>query len=126
MRERHHRDLDANRSGEDFLDAGEQAIFMRVDLVADRDVADYYEACVTAGGKKRDAKAVANWVMGDIAAAANAQGLSVAQTHVPAAHVAELVDLIGDNTISGKIAKDVLALMFGEERDASPREIVEH
>ena len=94
-------------------------------LVADRDVADYYEACVTAGGKKRDAKAVANWVMGDIAAAANAQGLSVAQTHVPAAHVAELVDLIGDNTISGKIAKDVLALMFGEERDASPREIVE-
>ena len=94
-------------------------------LVADRDVADYYEACVTSGGGKRDAKVVANWVMGDIAAAANASGLSVAQTHVPAAHVAELVDLIGENVISGKIAKDVLALMFGEERAASPREIVE-
>ncbi|MCB1535186.1 MAG: Asp-tRNA(Asn)/Glu-tRNA(Gln) amidotransferase subunit GatB [Rhodoblastus sp.] len=94
-------------------------------LVADRDVADYYEACVMHGGKKRDAKVVANWVMGDIAAAANASGLSVAQTHVPAAHVAELVDLIGENVISGKIAKDVLALMFGEERDAGPREIVE-
>ncbi|MCB1539977.1 MAG: Asp-tRNA(Asn)/Glu-tRNA(Gln) amidotransferase subunit GatB, partial [Rhodoblastus sp.] len=94
-------------------------------LVADRDVADYYEACVTQDGKKRDAKVVANWVMGDIAAAANASGLSVAQTHVPAAHVAELVDLIGENVISGKIAKDVLALMFGEERAASPREIVE-
>jgi len=94
-------------------------------LVADRDVADYYEACVTAGGGKRDAKAVANWVMGDLAALANANGLSVAQTHVPPAHVAELVDLIGQSVISGKIAKDVLALMFGEERDASPREIVE-
>ncbi|HMN73428.1 MAG TPA: Asp-tRNA(Asn)/Glu-tRNA(Gln) amidotransferase subunit GatB [Rhodoblastus sp.] len=94
-------------------------------LVADRDVADYYEACVTAGGKTRDAKVVANWVTGDIAALANASGLSVAQTHVPPAHVAELVDLIGENVISGKIAKDVLALMFGEEREAGPRAIVE-
>ncbi len=94
-------------------------------LVADRDVADYYEACVTAGGKTRDGKVVANWVTGDLAAAANAVGLSVAQTHVPAAHVAELVDLLSENVISGKIAKDVLALMFGEERSASPREIVE-
>ncbi len=94
-------------------------------LVGDRDVADYYEACVTAGGARRDAKAVANWVMGDLAALANASGFSVAQTHVPPAHVAELVDLIAENTISGKIAKDMLALMFGEERGASPREIVE-
>jgi len=94
-------------------------------LVADRDVADYYEACVTSGGGKRDAKAVANWVMGDLAALANASGFNVAQTHVPAAHVAELVDLLAENVISGKIAKDVLALMFGEERGASPREIVE-
>ena len=94
-------------------------------LVADREVADYYEACVTAGGKTRDAKVVANWVTGDFAAAANAVGLSVAQTHVPAANVAELVDLLSESVISGKIAKDVLALMFGEERSASPREIVE-
>ncbi len=94
-------------------------------LVADRDVAEYYQACVTAGGKTRDAKVVANWVTGDIAAAANAAGLNVAQTHVPPAHVAELVDLIGEGVISGKIAKDVLALMFGKEREASPRDIVE-
>ena len=70
-------------------------------------------------------QAAANWVMGDLAALANASGFSVAQTHVPPAHVAELVDLIAENTISGKIAKDMLALMFGEERGASPREIVE-
>ncbi len=94
-------------------------------LVSDRDVADYYEACVTAGGAKRDAKAVANWVMGDLAALANASGLSVAQTHVTPQRVAELVDLIGEGVISGKIAKDVLALMFADERDAGPRDIVE-
>ena len=80
---------------------------------------------MTAGDKTRGGKVVANWVTGDLAAAANAAGLSVAQTHVPAAHVAELVDLLSENVISGKIAKDVLALMFGEERSASPREIVE-
>ena len=94
-------------------------------LVADREVADFYEACVKAGGAKRDAKAVANWVMGDFAALANAAGQSVAQTHVPAERVASLVDLIAEGVISGKIAKDVLALMFGDERDADPRDIVE-
>ncbi len=93
-------------------------------LVADRETADYYEACVLAGGARRDAKAVANWVTGDLAAAANAAGASVAQVLTPA-QVASLVDLIGDGTISGKIAKDVLALMLDEERDADPRDIVE-
>ena len=93
-------------------------------LVADKDTADYYEACVLSGGVARDAKAVANWVTGDIAAAANAAGQAVAQVLKPA-QVAGLVDLISDGTISGKLAKDVLALMLSEERDADPRDIVE-
>src|SRR6188472_635233 len=45
-------------------------------LVADRDTADYYEQAVRGDGKKRDAKAVANWVLGDVAAFANTSGLS--------------------------------------------------
>ncbi|MFO1116888.1 MAG: Asp-tRNA(Asn)/Glu-tRNA(Gln) amidotransferase subunit GatB [Beijerinckiaceae bacterium] len=94
-------------------------------LVAERETADFYEACVRAGGTKRDAKVVANWVMGDFAAAANAAGLDIAETHVKPEAIASLVDLIGDRTISGKIAKDVLALMFGEEKGADPRDIVE-
>lgn len=93
-------------------------------LVADRETADYYEACVLHAGAARDAKAVANWVTGDLAAAANAAGQNVAQVLAPA-QVAGLVDLISDGTISGKIAKDVLALMLGEERGADPRDIVE-
>ncbi|MDE2362242.1 MAG: Asp-tRNA(Asn)/Glu-tRNA(Gln) amidotransferase subunit GatB [Hyphomicrobiales bacterium] len=94
-------------------------------LVGERETADFYEACVRAGGKARDAKVVANWVMGDFAALANAAGLGVAETHVPPSRIASLVDLIGEGVISGKIAKDVLALMFSEERDADPRDIVE-
>jgi aspartyl-tRNA(Asn)/glutamyl-tRNA(Gln) amidotransferase subunit B len=94
-------------------------------LVADKEAADFYEDCVRAGGRKRDAKAVANWVMGDVAALANAAGLGVAQTHLRPSQIAGLVDLIADGVISGKIAKDVLALMFADERDAEPSDIVE-
>ena len=94
-------------------------------LVADKETADFYETCVAFGGGRRDAKAVANWINGDIAAFANAQGLPVHQTHLTPAQIAGLVDLIGDGTISGKIAKDVLAIMISDEKDGDPSVIVE-
>ena len=97
-------------------------------LVADKETGDFYETCVAHGEDrktKRDAKAVANWVNGDVAAYANSQGLPVYETHLKPAQIAGLVDLIADGTISGKIAKDVLALLIGEEKDGDPRAIVE-
>ena len=94
-------------------------------LVADRESADYYEAAVKHGGGKRDAKAVANWITGDVAAYANSVGLSVAQTHLRPSQIAGIVDLIAEGAISGKIAKDVLALLTSEEKDADPRALVE-
>ena len=94
-------------------------------LVADRESADYYEAAVKHGGVKRDAKAVANWITGDVAAYANSVGLSVAQTHLRPSQIAGIVDLIAEGAISGKIAKDVLALLTSEEKDADPRALVE-
>ncbi|WP_425104231.1 Asp-tRNA(Asn)/Glu-tRNA(Gln) amidotransferase subunit GatB [Ancylobacter sp.] len=94
-------------------------------LVAEKETAAYYEAAVAHGGTTRDAKAVANWVMGDVSAFANASGLSVHETHITPAQIAGLVDLIADGTISGKIAKDVLAIIIGEEKDGDPRAIVE-
>ena len=94
-------------------------------LVADRESADYYEAAVKHGGVKRDAKAVANWITGDVAAYANSVGLSVAQTHLKPSQIAGIVDLIAEGAISGKIAKDVLALLTSEEKDADPRALVE-
>jgi aspartyl-tRNA(Asn)/glutamyl-tRNA(Gln) amidotransferase subunit B len=94
-------------------------------LVAEKETADYYESAVSHGGAKRDAKAVANWVMGDLSAYANSLGLSVAQTEIGAGSIATLVDLIGEGLISGKIAKDVLAIIIAEDRSADPRAIVE-
>ncbi|WP_034996873.1 Asp-tRNA(Asn)/Glu-tRNA(Gln) amidotransferase subunit GatB [Beijerinckia mobilis] len=94
-------------------------------LVADKETADYYEAAVNYGGTKRDPKLVANWVTGDVAAYANSVGLAVAQTHLTPAQIATLVDLISEQTISGKIAKDVLAILISEEKEGDPRAIVE-
>jgi aspartyl-tRNA(Asn)/glutamyl-tRNA(Gln) amidotransferase subunit B len=93
-------------------------------LSAERETADFFEAAATHGGLKRDAKAVANWIMGDLSAAANAAASSVAQAGVSAAQLAELVDLIGEGVISGKIAKDVLALLLGADKGAAPRALV--
>ena len=93
-------------------------------LVADKDTADYFEAALNVGGAKRDAKAVANWIMGDISAYANSVGKAVSQTFITPEQVAGIVDLIGEGVISGKIAKDVLAIMTGEQ-GGDPRAIVE-
>ena len=93
-------------------------------LVAERDLADYYEAAVKVHPGNRDAKLVANWITGDIAAYANTQGLSVHETHIRPEQVADLVDLISDKTISGKIAKDIVLLLCGDEKASLPRDIV--
>ncbi len=94
-------------------------------LTAERETAAFYEDAVTHGGATRDAKAVANWIMGDLSAAANAGGVGAAQAGLSAAQLATLVDLIGEGVISGKIAKDVLLLLLGDDRGADPRALVE-
>ncbi|HET6377211.1 MAG TPA: Asp-tRNA(Asn)/Glu-tRNA(Gln) amidotransferase subunit GatB [Methylocella sp.] len=94
-------------------------------LVAEKETADYYEAAVNYGGRPRDAKLVANWITGDLAAYANSQGLSIPQTHIKPSQIAGIVDLISEGTISGKIAKDLLAIIISEEKEGDPRAIVE-
>jgi aspartyl-tRNA(Asn)/glutamyl-tRNA(Gln) amidotransferase subunit B len=93
-------------------------------LVADRETANYFEASVRHGGAKRDAKVVANWIMGDLSAFANANALAVSEAGLGAGALATLVDLIGEGVISGKIAKDVLAMLLGPDKGADPRELV--
>jgi aspartyl-tRNA(Asn)/glutamyl-tRNA(Gln) amidotransferase subunit B len=94
-------------------------------LVAERETADFFEDAVNHGGAKRDAKAVANWLMGDMSAQANAQGVAVVDAGLSAASLASLVDLIGEGVISGKIAKDLLVRLFADDRGADPRALVE-
>jgi aspartyl-tRNA(Asn)/glutamyl-tRNA(Gln) amidotransferase subunit B len=87
-------------------------------LVADRESAEYFEA-VAAG---RDAKKAANWVTNDLFGALNKAGLDIAASPISAAHLAKLLTLIDDGTISGKIAKDVFEIMW--ETSGDPEKIV--
>ncbi len=93
-------------------------------LCAERETAAFFEEAALHGGKKRDTKAVANWMMGDLSAYANVHGLSVAEAGLSAGALATLVDLIGEGVISGKIAKDVLAMLLGDDKGADPRALV--
>ena len=78
-------------------------------LTASRAVAEYYERTVSASGEP---KAAANWVMGDLMGALNAEGREIADSPVSAERLGELVALIGKGEISGKIAKEVFVKMF--------------
>ncbi|WP_142849764.1 Asp-tRNA(Asn)/Glu-tRNA(Gln) amidotransferase subunit GatB [Telmatospirillum sp. J64-1] len=84
-------------------------------LVADRATADFFET-VASG---RDAKMAANWVMGDFFGAMNRLGRSIENPPVTAENLGKLLDLIADNTISGRIAKEVFELMTETGKDPS-------
>jgi aspartyl-tRNA(Asn)/glutamyl-tRNA(Gln) amidotransferase subunit B len=94
-------------------------------LTLERETAAYYEDAVAHGGAKRDGKAVANLVTGDIAAYANSQGLSAWETHIKPAQIAGIVDLVAAGTISSKGAKDLLQVIIAEEPEGDPADIVE-
>lgn len=88
-------------------------------LVAEREQADYFEAVATG----RDGKAAANWVINELFGRLNKEGKDVTTSPVSAAQLGGLVDLIGENVISGRIAKDLFEILWSEGGD--PREIVE-
>ena len=89
-------------------------------LTGSRAQADYFEAAAQVGG---DAKLTANWVMGDLAAALNRDATDFAHSPVTAVALGQLVARIKDDTISGKIAKDVFAAMWAGEGSAD--EVIE-
>ncbi|CAA7624850.1 Aspartyl/glutamyl-tRNA(Asn/Gln) amidotransferase subunit B [Candidatus Terasakiella magnetica] len=88
-------------------------------LVAERISADFFETVA----KGRDAKIACNWVMGDFFAALNATGKTIENPPVSAADLGALIDLIKDGTLSGRLAKDVFALMV--ETGKAPAVLVE-
>jgi aspartyl-tRNA(Asn)/glutamyl-tRNA(Gln) amidotransferase subunit B len=88
-------------------------------LVSEKETAQFFER-VAAG---RDPKTAANWVMGDLFGALNRLGIGVEQSPVSAEQLGSLIDLIGDGTISGRLAKDVFAEMVASGAD--PGAIVE-
>jgi aspartyl-tRNA(Asn)/glutamyl-tRNA(Gln) amidotransferase subunit B len=81
-------------------------------LTASRELADYYEDVVRAA--PQDPKLAANWVMGELAAALNKQNLDVTSGKLAAGRLAGLLARIADQTISGKLAKEVFESMWAE------------
>ncbi len=88
-------------------------------LVAERELADYYETLATGA----DPKLAANWLNNEILGRLNRDGLSIADCPVSAAANGAILAMIADGTISGKIAKDVLDIVWSEGGD--PKRIVE-
>ncbi len=86
-------------------------------LTATKAMAAYFEDVVAKVGAA-NAKAAANWVMGDLAGALNREGRDIADSPIGAAQLAGLIARILDNTISSKIAKEVFEAMWNGEGDA--------
>ena len=102
-----------------FINAGLPAYDAAV-LVAEREAADYFEAIVAEGVEP---KAAANWLNNEVFGRLNKAGLTIATSPVTAAQNAAILQLLGESVISGKIAKDLLDIVWDEGGD--PRAIVE-
>jgi aspartyl-tRNA(Asn)/glutamyl-tRNA(Gln) amidotransferase subunit B len=92
-------------------------------LTSSKELGAYYDDVVkhVAGDKlptKEQAKLAANWVAGSLAAALNEHNLEITESRIDARRLAGLLARILDNTISGKIAKDVFEAMWAEGKDA--------
>jgi len=89
-------------------------------LTATRDVGDYFEQTARFSG---DARAAANWVMGDLTAALKEAGKEISESPVTAENLGRLVAMIREGKISGKLAKEVFPKMVAT--GDSPEAIVE-
>ncbi len=84
-------------------------------LTATRELADYYEAVAE---QVQDARQAANWVTGELSGYLNRDGLEISASPLTAQALAGLLKRMEDNTISGKIAKEVFEAMWNGEGDA--------
>lgn len=89
-------------------------------LTSARELADYFEACVK---QVDNPKLVSNWVMGDLMGRLNTEGKTIEDSPVSPDQLAELLGLLTENVISGKIAKTVFDEMIKSGK--SPKAIVE-
>ena len=85
-------------------------------LTMNRVLADYFESVAKATSAK--AQIAANWVIGDLSGQLNKEGLEIADSKIDSSALAGLIDRIADNTISGKIAKEVFEAMWAGEGSA--------
>jgi len=88
-------------------------------LVSDKETSAYFEKVI----KNSDVKLATNWITGELFALLNEKDLEITQSPISSENLSKLINLIKNETISGKIAKTVFELMANEDKD--PRKIVE-
>jgi len=81
-------------------------------ITSSKAIADYYESMIA---NNSNAKLCANWVMGELSGALNKDQLDISQSPIPPEELSLLVERISDNTISGKLAKDVFKALWNQE-----------
>jgi aspartyl-tRNA(Asn)/glutamyl-tRNA(Gln) amidotransferase subunit B len=93
-------------------------------LVAERESAVFYETVLDKlANRARDGKMAANWVINELFGRLNKEGRDITDSPVNAGQLSGIIDLIGEGTISGKIAKDLFEIVWQEGGD--PRALVE-
>ncbi|SFJ65378.1 Asp-tRNA(Asn)/Glu-tRNA(Gln) amidotransferase subunit GatB [Bradyrhizobium sp. Gha] len=93
-------------------------------LVAERESAVFYETVLDRlANRARDGKMAANWVINELFGRLNKEGRDITDSPVTSEQLAAIIDLIGEGTISGKIAKDLFEIVWQEGGD--PRALVE-
>jgi aspartyl-tRNA(Asn)/glutamyl-tRNA(Gln) amidotransferase subunit B len=93
-------------------------------LVAERESAVFYETVLDRlANRARDGKMAANWVINELFGRLNKEGRDITDSPVSSEQLAAIIDLIGEGTISGKIAKDLFEIVWQEGGD--PRALVE-
>lgn len=85
-------------------------------LTAQKEMSDYFETCVKAADG--EAKLSSNWITGELAAALNKESIDITDSPVSAEHLGGMIKRIKDDTISGKIAKQVFEAIWNGEGDA--------
>ena len=85
-------------------------------LTSQKSLADYFEIMLK--NNEKNAKLCANWVMGELSASLNKHQLDIENSPISANNLSQLITRIGDDTISGKIAKDVFKAMWDGEGSA--------
>ena len=84
-------------------------------LTQDSELADFFERVVKEAGG--EARLSINWVLGELASALNRDGLSIAESPLSPQRLGQVIHRLKDNTISGKIAKQIFARLWQEDID---------
>jgi aspartyl-tRNA(Asn)/glutamyl-tRNA(Gln) amidotransferase subunit B len=88
-------------------------------LTKEKTIADYFESCTQVYPKP---KVIANWIMGDLMAQANERGVDISQLDCQPEWLIQILELVDQGTISGKMAKELLVEVL--QKKQSPQELV--